>query len=120
MERRFETRKQELLDDCQLSAETFRGALQRLEQFAQPFLQLFQRSEQREHARTYLQGLLSPAEKKNAEAIAYRADQDRMPLQSFLGASTWDWQPLMDEMVGDGLITLEKVEVIAYRAGERG
>jgi PII-like signaling protein len=28
--------------------------------------------------------------------------------------------PLMDEMVGDGLITLEKVEVVAYRAGERG
>jgi PII-like signaling protein len=27
--------------------------------------------------------------------------------------------PLMDEMVGDGLITLEKVEVIAYRAGPR-
>lgn len=27
--------------------------------------------------------------------------------------------PLMDEMVGDGLITLEKVEVIAYRAGAR-
>jgi PII-like signaling protein len=27
--------------------------------------------------------------------------------------------PLMDEMVVDRLITLEKVEVIAYRAGQR-
>jgi uncharacterized protein len=27
--------------------------------------------------------------------------------------------PLMDEMVGDGLITLERVEVIAYRAGDK-
>ncbi|HEX6130052.1 MAG TPA: DUF190 domain-containing protein [Candidatus Limnocylindria bacterium] len=26
--------------------------------------------------------------------------------------------PVLDEMVGDGLITLEKVEVIAYRAGD--
>lgn len=28
--------------------------------------------------------------------------------------------PEMDEMLGDGLITLEKVEVIAYRAGRSG
>jgi PII-like signaling protein len=27
--------------------------------------------------------------------------------------------PLIDEMVGDGLMTLERVEVIAYRAGPR-
>jgi len=27
--------------------------------------------------------------------------------------------PEMDEMLGDGLITLEKVEVLAYRAGQR-
>jgi PII-like signaling protein len=26
--------------------------------------------------------------------------------------------PILDEMVGDGLITLEKVEVIAYRASQ--
>jgi SRSO17 transposase len=114
VERRFETRKQEILEDCQLSGETFRGALRRLEQFAQPFLQLFQRREQREHAQTYLQGLLSQAERKNAEAIAYRADQDRMPLQSFLGESTWDWQPLMDELarrVGETLGEVDGVIV---------
>jgi uncharacterized protein len=28
--------------------------------------------------------------------------------------------PELDEMVGDGLITLERVEVIAYRGGTRG
>ena len=28
--------------------------------------------------------------------------------------------PVLDEMVGDGLITLEKVEVVAYRAGRAG
>jgi hypothetical protein len=26
--------------------------------------------------------------------------------------------PILDEMIGEGLITLEKVQVIAYRAGE--
>jgi PII-like signaling protein len=28
--------------------------------------------------------------------------------------------PTLDEMIGEGLITLEKVRVIAYRAGESG
>lgn len=28
--------------------------------------------------------------------------------------------PELNELLGDGLITLEKVEVIAYRAGDRG
>ena len=28
--------------------------------------------------------------------------------------------PLLDEMVGDGMVTLEKVQVIAYRAGREG
>ena len=27
--------------------------------------------------------------------------------------------PLLDEMVGDGMVTLEKVQVIAYRASPR-
>ena len=27
--------------------------------------------------------------------------------------------PILDEMVGDGLVTLERVEVIAYRSGKR-
>jgi PII-like signaling protein len=26
--------------------------------------------------------------------------------------------PILDEMIGEGLMTLEKVQVIAYRAGE--
>jgi PII-like signaling protein len=31
----------------------------------------------------------------------------------------WAVLPELDGMVADGLITLEKVEVIAYRAGDR-
>jgi len=40
--------------------------------------------------------------------IADRADR----IQAFL--------PLLDEMVGDGMVTLEKVQVIAYRPGRGG
>ncbi len=43
MERRFEVRKEELLADCEVPAEMFRGMLPRLRKFVEPFLEsLFQ------------------------------------------------------------------------------
>lgn len=98
MERRFELRKEELLAGCQVSPTAFRGILERLEQFAEPFCACLGRPEQRQHAQTYLQGLLSDVERKNAEAIAYRHDQDRQGLQTFLGTAPWDYQPLLFEL----------------------
>jgi SRSO17 transposase len=98
MERRFKIRKEEILRDSKVSPKVFEGMLDRLRPFAQPFLDPLQRSEQREHARTYLSGLLSDLERKNAEAIAYYFDQDRKGLQNFLGISPWDHRPLLDEL----------------------
>src|SRR5262245_17205592 len=72
--------------------------LERLRPFAEPFVARLRRSEQREHAQTYLSGLLSGLERKNAEAIAYYFDQDRRGLQNFLGISAWDHRPLLDEL----------------------
>ena len=46
-----------------------------------------------------MQGLLSDLEHKNAESIAYRFGQQRMPLQWFLGTSGWNDEPLRDELV---------------------
>ena len=40
------------------------------------------RREQEEHAVTFVQGLLSDLSHKNAESIAYRFGQERLPLQS--------------------------------------
>lgn len=100
MDRRFEIRKQELLDDCQVSPEVFNGMLHRLEVFVKPFVDCLVRIEQREHARTYCRGLLSDLDKKNSESIAYRHDQDRMGLQLFIGSSPWDHKPLVRELVG--------------------
>ena len=99
MDRRFEARKRELLEDCEVSPEVFNGMLNRLEGFAEPYVQCLVRTEQKEHARTYFQGLLSDLQRKNAEAIAYRHDQERIGLQMFLGASPWDHHPLMDVLV---------------------
>lgn len=98
MERRFEVRKAELLGDGQVDPAVFAGMLERLDQFAEPFVERLQRPEQRTHARTYLQGLLSDVERKNAEAIAYRHDEDRQGLQRFLGMVPWDYEPLLEEL----------------------
>lgn len=99
MERRFEVRKEELLTDCQVPPAVFRGMMQRLVGFAEPFVARLCREEQREHAQTYLQGLLSDLQRKSAESIAYRHDEDRLGLQMFMGTSLWDQRPLLDELV---------------------
>ena len=116
MDRRFEARKQELLDDCQVSPELFKGAMNRLEVFAQPFVDCLVRSEQVAHANRYFQGLLSDLKRKNSESIAYRHDEDRMGLQLFVGKSPWDHRLLLNVLarqVGnelgepDGVISLD-------------
>lgn len=106
MERRFELRKEALLEECQVSPSVFRGALERLERFVEPFASCLVRKEQKEHAVMFVSGLVSDVDRKNAESIAYRHDQDRKDLQHFVGESNWDHEPLMMELarqVGDQL-----------------
>jgi SRSO17 transposase len=95
---RYELRKQQLLDECDLGPEVFDGGIERLAAFAQPFAACLVRQEQRDHARTYLAGLVSDLGRKNAESIAYRHDQERHGLQHFVGSSTWDHRPLLREL----------------------
>jgi SRSO17 transposase len=99
MERRFDERKEELLADCEVPAGMFRGMLSRLRKFVEPFLESLFRSEGREHAQTYVAGLLSNLKNKNAEAIAFRHDEPRWEMQDFLGQSPWDHQPMVKELV---------------------
>jgi SRSO17 transposase len=97
---RYRLRKQQLLDECQVPPEVFDGAVERLAEFAGPFLDHLVRREQRDHARTYLAGLASDLRRKNTESIAYRHDQRRHGLQHFVGSSTWDHRPLLRELAG--------------------
>jgi SRSO17 transposase len=98
MERRFEARKQEILDEAQIKPELVNGMLKRLEQFAEPFIDSLGRREAKQNARVYLSGLLSDLERKNVESIAYRHDQDRRGLQRFIGLAPWPHQPLLEEL----------------------
>ena len=98
MERRFELRKEELMADCEVHPAVFASMMSRLERFAEPFAERLHRPEQRKHAQTYVRGLLSDVEKKNAEAIAYRHDQDRQGLQTFIGTAPWGHEPVLEEL----------------------
>jgi len=99
MERRYEVRLQELLDDAVVHPEQLPGMLARLERFVEPFAACLVRGKQRLRAQQYVAGLVSQVERKNVESIAYHHDQDRQLLQKFVGQYTWDHQPLLDELV---------------------
>ena len=99
MEARYEARKRALLDECSVAPDLFDEVMLRLEHFMEPFVDRLVRSDQAGYARLFVQGLLSDLDHKNAESIAYRFGQDRMPLQWFLGVSPWDPAPLRAELV---------------------
>jgi len=40
MDRRFEVRKQERLAECEVSPRVFRGVVERMKEFVQPFVRL--------------------------------------------------------------------------------
>jgi hypothetical protein len=61
--------KQQSLDECEVPPEVFRGGIERLAEFARPFAECLARREQRDHARTYLAGLVSDLKHKTAESI---------------------------------------------------
>ena len=95
----FEARKEGLMDECDVTPQVFERVMPRLGRFMEPFIGSLVRREQVEHAGTFVRGLLSDLEHKNAESIAYRFAQERMPLQWFIGVSPWDDTPLRDELV---------------------
>lgn len=98
MERRFEVRLEELLGDAVVDRRVSDGMLQRLERFAEPFVACLRGEAKQEHLREYVAGLMSDVKRKNAEAIAYLHDQDRQPIQKFLGQVPWDDRPLIAEL----------------------
>jgi len=108
MERRFEVRLEELLEDAVLDPRIPEGMLDRLERFINPFAAIMESSEQQRHLGEYVAGLFSDVKRKNAETIAYFHDQDRQALQKFVGQSLWD----------DGLLIGELSRQVGAELGE--
>jgi SRSO17 transposase len=98
MDRRFAARMREAMEDAIVDPQVFRDVQPRLEEFLKPFVAGLREAEQQVHARNYVTGLLSDLKRKNVEAVAYLHDQERLPLQKFIGCSPWDPQPLLGEL----------------------
>ena len=95
MERRFQVRLEQMMAQAEMLPEQWEDGLQQLAEFVQPFAAKLASPSQRDCLQEYLRGLLSNLERKNAEAIAYLLDQDRQPLQKFLGQIEWPWEPIV-------------------------
>lgn len=101
MQRRFEVHKQKMLSQCEVAPQIFDDMINRLDQFSAQYVSHLCRKEQRIHAELYLGGLMSDLERKNIESIAYRSGEDRHGLQHFIGAASWDHEPLVETLVGE-------------------
>src|SRR3954462_8842140 len=89
---------QALLADAALSADAVRSCADQLTAFAQRYLPLFHRAEQRDHALTILRGKLTGLQRKTTEPIATQAGLQRRNLQLFVGAGAWDNQAVRTEL----------------------
>jgi SRSO17 transposase len=98
MERRFESRLDEMVEHAKVTPELLRGLLPRLTQFLEPFVESLRVPEQKQHAVEYTTGLISGLEHKTSEGIAYLYDQDRQGMQKFIGQIHWGHQPLLSTL----------------------
>lgn len=98
MDRRFAVRYEELMADAEVKPEALEGVLERLTEFIQPFAASLGHAAQRDHLEEYVAGLVSNIKRKNIESIAYLHEQDRQPLQKFVGQNPWEWQPMISEL----------------------
>jgi SRSO17 transposase len=95
MERRYESRFDEMMDHARVCPDLLRGMLPRLEEFVDPFVEDLLGPEHQRHAAEYITGLVSRLERKTGEGIAYLFDQPRQGIQTFIGEVLWDHQPLL-------------------------
>jgi SRSO17 transposase len=72
-------------------------------EFLEPLVAELGRSERREGAALYVQGLLMPGERKSVEPMAERLGVDYQKLQQFIADSPWDeeavWRAIRQEVV---------------------
>jgi SRSO17 transposase len=102
---RYQERFQEMMAQAEVAPDAMRGLLDRLETFVHPFCASLGPTERR-RAAEYRTGLLSHLDHKTAEGIAYLLDQDRQPMQRFIGQADWDHRPalaILAERVGERL-----------------
>jgi SRSO17 transposase len=87
------------MPECPVSPESAILWAAGLEEVAQRIGTRFPRSEPRQRAVTYLQGLLSPVERKNGWQLAEQAgDESPYGVQHLLGRATWNADEVRDDL----------------------
>ena len=84
--------------EAEVRPEALEGVLQRLDDFVRPFAASLKHDTQRQHAAEYVAGLVFNVKRKNIETIAYLHEQDRQPMQKFIGQKPWEGEPMIDEL----------------------
>jgi SRSO17 transposase len=129
MDRRFAVRYEELMIEAEVKPEALEGVLERLREFVQPFAASLEHAAQRDHLEEYVTGLVSNVKRKNIESIAYLHEQDRQPLQKFIGQKRWEWQPMIGELArqigatlgeADGVLVIDPSGVLKQGKGSVG
>jgi SRSO17 transposase len=129
MERRYAVRYEEMMAEAEVKPEAFEGVLERLTEFVQPFAASLTHVAQCEHVEEYVAGLVSNVKRKNIESIAYLHEQDRQPLQKFIGQNPWDHRPLIGELArqigvalgqADGVLVIDPSGVLKQGKGSVG
>jgi SRSO17 transposase len=87
-----------LLADAIVKPDSLRSCRRQMTLFMQRYVPLFYRKEQAVNAAIVVEGLLSDLERKTCEPIARRKEQQRKPIQFFVGAGKWDDQAVMAEL----------------------
>ena len=98
MGKRYTTGSEFVFEDCLVTPSVYEGVLQRFDEFVTPYIAHLHTRFQQNKARDYMRGLLSDAERKNVESIAYFHGEDRQKLQKFIGQSDWNDEVILDKL----------------------
>jgi SRSO17 transposase len=85
------------------NSERWQRKIKDLQKFIEPLVADMGRSERRESAALYVQGLLMPGQRKSIEPMAERLGVDSQKLQQFISDSPWQdgqvWQAIRREVI---------------------
>ena len=96
-------REASCIADVQWNQKLWRRSIEEFPEFLEPLVSELGRSERREGAALYVQGLLLPGERKSIEPMAERLGVDSQKLQQFVADSPWDeervWRSIRRDVV---------------------
>jgi SRSO17 transposase len=99
MAKRYVIPKESILEGCLLTPDDYANVLERFNCFLCPFIRHIKPLSRRAKIIDYMKGLMSDAERKNVESIAYYHGDDRQPLQKFIGQLEWDDEIILNKLV---------------------